>query len=142
MAPDRCALMGEWRLRRQAHVSAVRSVLTVGHHDLAGVPEALVRGVVGGRVWAPGLRDEPAEPGPDRQAQRLEPGRHRAGRRPHERVAALGVEQGQVPILCERVWPSQARLEPERALDRPLPPGPLDQRLASSTSCLKTALLM
>ena len=39
MAPDRTALIGDWRARRLGHVSAARSVLTVGHQDLAGVPE-------------------------------------------------------------------------------------------------------
>jgi len=35
MAPDRAALVERWRQRRQAHVSAGRSTLVVGHHDLA-----------------------------------------------------------------------------------------------------------
>ena len=39
-------------------------LLADGGVDLAGVPVALVGGVVGGPVRAPGLRDEPAEPGP------------------------------------------------------------------------------
>ena len=37
MAPDRSGAIGSWRARRQAHVAAARSILTVGHQDLAGV---------------------------------------------------------------------------------------------------------
>ena len=81
--------------------------------DLAGVPELLVRGVVGAPVRAAGLRDEPAQAGAQRQPQRLEPRRHRAGRRPHVGVAALGVVQGQVGDVRaqQRAGPAHDRVE-------------------------------
>jgi hypothetical protein len=37
MVPDRSAAIEAWRARRQAHVAAGRSMLTVGHQDLAAV---------------------------------------------------------------------------------------------------------
>jgi len=37
MAPDRSGLIEDWRQRRLAHVSAARSILTVGHQDLGAV---------------------------------------------------------------------------------------------------------
>ena len=37
MAPDRSGPIEDWRKRRLAHVSAARSILTVGHQDLGAV---------------------------------------------------------------------------------------------------------
>jgi hypothetical protein len=37
MAPDRAAAVEAWRQKRRGHVTSGRSVLTVGHHDLAAL---------------------------------------------------------------------------------------------------------
>ena len=81
--------------------------------DLAGVPELLVRGVVGAPVGAAGLRDEAAEARTQRQPQRLEPRRHGARGRAHVGVAPVGVEQGQVGDVRaqQRPGPAHDRVE-------------------------------
>jgi hypothetical protein len=72
------------------------ALLADGGVDLGGVLVALVARVVGRPVRPTGLGDEPAESGPLRQSQGLEPRRDRARGRPHVRVAAFGVGERQV----------------------------------------------
>jgi len=38
MAVDRAGVIGAWRRKRRGHVTSGRSVLTVGHQDLAALP--------------------------------------------------------------------------------------------------------
>lgn len=64
--------------------------------DLGGVPELVVRQVGAGGVGHPGLGDQPAEPGSQRQPQCPERRRHRPVGDPHIGVAALLVVEGHI----------------------------------------------
>ena len=106
-------------------------LLLDGAVDLGRVRVALVGGVVGRPVRAAGLRHQAAQAGARRQPQLLEPRRHRARRRPHERVAAGGVGQGQVGDVGaeQAAGPPHDRVEdPARIVRRGEVAGRVDQR--------------